>query len=78
VEADPAPLGEREPLGWQGVAYVRLHGTPKIYYSAYSELFLTALAERLRSRAVPTWCIFDNTAAGAAVPDALQVVEQLE
>lgn len=77
VEADPAPLGEPAPLGWQGIAYIRLHGSPKIYYSAYPETVLAALAERLRNRTVPTWCIFDNTAAGAAVPDALGVVERL-
>lgn len=77
VEADPTPLGEPAPRGWQGVAYLRLHGSPKIYYSAYSQAVLESLSGRLRARAVPTWCIFDNTAAGAAVPDALGVVERL-
>ncbi|WP_263262463.1 DUF72 domain-containing protein [Pseudomonas sp. RIT-PI-S] len=77
VEADPAPLGEAAPQGWEGVAYVRLHGSPKIYYSAYAEPVLQALAARLAAAAVPTWCIFDNTAAGAAVPDALWVLEHL-
>jgi uncharacterized protein YecE (DUF72 family) len=77
VEADPAPLGENQPLGWPGVAYVRLHGSPRIYYSAYPEATLEALAARFSATTVPTWCVFDNTAGGAAVPDALSVLGRL-
>jgi uncharacterized protein YecE (DUF72 family) len=45
---------------------------PRIYYSAYSPEYLTANAERLaRDAAAETWCIFDNTAAFAAIGDAL-------
>jgi uncharacterized protein YecE (DUF72 family) len=78
VEADPNPLGEQGPLGWEGLVYVRLHGSPKIYYSAYDEPRLKALADRLTATQVPVWCIFDNTAAGAAVPDALWVAEHID
>lgn len=77
VEADPAPLGETGPLGWDGVVYIRLHGSPKIYYSAYEEPVLRATSERLAASSVPAWCVFDNTAAGAAVADALWVLEHL-
>ena len=78
VAADPAPHpGAGEPGGWRGLMYVRLHGSPKMYYSAYSEASLQAVAGNLmrqqasRGRA---WCIFDNTAAFAATANALSTV----
>jgi uncharacterized protein YecE (DUF72 family) len=73
--ADPAPVpGSDEPGGWRGLSYYRLHGSPKIYYSAYSAEYLAAIAQVLAGDAaagVETWCIFDNTAAFAATGDAL-------
>lgn len=77
VEADPNPLGEQAALGWDGLVYLRLHGSPKVYYSSYDEPRLEAVTARLAAARVPAWCIFDNTAAGAAVPDALWVYEHL-
>ncbi len=75
VAADPAPApGAGEPGGWRGLSYYRLHGSPRIYYSPYSEEALTGMAERLarESAGAESWCIFDNTAAFAATHDALQ------
>ena len=74
VAADPAPFAEAaEPGGWPGLRYYRLHGSPRIYFSAYGEEWLGSLAERLAGEAkgIDTWCIFDNTASGAATTDAL-------
>jgi uncharacterized protein YecE (DUF72 family) len=75
VAADPAPVpGADQPGGWRGLSYYRLHGSPQIYYSAYSAEYLAAIAEVLGRDAaagVETWCIFDNTAAFAATGDAL-------
>lgn len=75
VAADPAPVpGADEPGGWRGLSYYRLHGSPRIYYSAYSTEYLAAIAEVLARDAAAgteTWCIFDNTAAFAATGDAL-------
>ncbi|HEX2552276.1 MAG TPA: DUF72 domain-containing protein [Microvirga sp.] len=75
VAADPAPVpGAGEPGGWRNLSYVRLHGSPRIYYSPYSEEALTAIAERLvkdTAAGTGSWCIFDNTAAFAATGDAL-------
>jgi uncharacterized protein YecE (DUF72 family) len=75
VAADLAPVpGADKPGGWRGLSYYRLHGSPKIYYSAYSAEYLAAIAEVLARNAatgVETWCIFDNTAAFAATGDAL-------
>ena len=72
VAAHPvlAPGGER-PGGWPGLRYHRLHGAPRIYRSAYEPAFLRTLADRLCDDDVPTWCVFDNTASGAALADAL-------
>jgi uncharacterized protein YecE (DUF72 family) len=75
VAADPAPVsGAGEPGGWNGLAYYRWHGSPRIYYSDYDDAALAALGKRLdaqRSRNVPVWCILDNTASGAALGNAL-------
>lgn len=80
VAADPAKVPEAaEPGGWQGLAYHRLHGSPRVYYSAYDDAYLAALAKCLRDDAerAETWCIFDNTASGAAVGNALALLERL-
>ena len=70
----PRFQGADEPGGWRGLSYYRLHGSPRIYYSAYSPEYLAAIAEVLARDAaagIETWCIFDNTAAFAATGDAL-------
>jgi uncharacterized protein YecE (DUF72 family) len=81
VAADPPRVeGGAEPGGWRGLAYFRLHGSPRIYYSSYEDAFLDALAgklQELRRGRVPTWCIFDNTTLGAATGNALSVIDRL-
>ncbi|MDB5444709.1 MAG: hypothetical protein JWQ97_26 [Phenylobacterium sp.] len=79
VAADPArhPLAG-QPGGWGGLAYWRLHGSPRTYYSSYGEAELGRLAQALaRSPASETWCVFDNTASGAAAADALALAAVL-
>lgn len=75
VAADPSPIpGGDQPAGWSGLRYYRLHGSPRIYHSAYSPDWLARLAGELRQcrqAGIPCWCIFDNTASGAAVANAL-------
>lgn len=76
VAADPArhPLAG-EPGGWTDLAYFRLHGAPRMYFSAYGPEQIGALARRLeRVQAGEAWCIFDNTALGAAAADALELI----
>jgi uncharacterized protein YecE (DUF72 family) len=77
VAADPPRCGaDSEPGGWQGLEYHRLHGSPQIYYSNYDERALARtdrVLEASRARGAATWCIFDNTAAGAALGNALAV-----
>lgn len=76
VAADPAKQpGAESPGGWRGLTYFRLHGSPRVYYSAYGPEVLADTARSLREEAAraPTWCVFDNTAGSAALPDALTV-----
>jgi uncharacterized protein YecE (DUF72 family) len=81
VAADPARVpAAAEPAGYDRIVYIRLHGSPRIYYSAYSPQHLervTRIIEEYSARDVATWCIFDNTALGAATSDAAAVRSQL-
>ncbi|WP_374470221.1 DUF72 domain-containing protein [Phenylobacterium sp.] len=66
------------PGGWPGLAYWRLHGSPRMYWSAYDEGMLATLAAQLRSEeAEAVWCVFDNTSSGAAAANALRLRELL-
>lgn len=81
VAADPPRFPHAdEPAGYDGLVYYRLHGSPRIYHSAYSGDHLDRVAAALReavARDAETWCIFDNTAAGAAAANALAMMERL-
>ena len=79
VAADPARVPEAaEPGGWEGLRYFRLHGSPVMYRSSYSEPYLSHLAKMLIEPAGETWCIFDNTASGAGCENALQLMKRLD
>jgi uncharacterized protein YecE (DUF72 family) len=80
VAADP-PITEhsRTPGGSNGLAYFRLHGTPRMYWSRYGASELSGLATVIRQlpESVAVWCIFDNTAAGAALDNAWELSQLL-
>ena len=75
VLADPVRHATGQaPGGWPGLVYLRLHGSPRVYYSSYDLQVLQALASRMRAAAddgADVWCIFDNTAGQAAAGNAL-------
>ena len=75
VAADPSSIpGGGAPGGWPGIQYWRLHGSPRIYHSDYEPDRLQALAQHMQKTAlagIPSWCIFDNTASGFALGNAL-------
>lgn len=77
VAADPALTPAASlPLIAEKLAYYRWHGSPRTYYSAYSEAAIAELARQLVSTATTgnrVWCIFDNTAEGAAAMNALSM-----
>ena len=82
VAADPAKASPAaaHPGGWPGLRYFRLHGSPRTYYSDYSDAALAILAQTVRDQPRPvteTWVIFDNTALGHATANALTLAALL-
>ncbi|CAN7424602.1 DUF72 domain-containing protein [Massilia sp. LjRoot122] len=82
VIADPA-AGQPGPhvATSSDTVYVRLHGSPRIYYSRYSAEYVESVRRELARQTAAgrnCWCIFDNTAAFEAVPNALQLLHGLE
>jgi uncharacterized protein YecE (DUF72 family) len=81
VAADPARVpAASEPGGSRDFSYFRLHGSPKAYYSTYSDEFIERLANRLHretEKARTVWCVFDNTTLGAATRNALDLASIL-
>lgn len=81
VHAHPLPIPGIEPAGDPHTLYLRLHGAPRMYYSAYEDAFIDAVAAQIadaRRSGRRAWCIFDNTAHGEAIPNALALVQRLE
>lgn len=81
VAADPARVPDAALPGGAGRwSYFRWHGSPRMYYDAYGETGLQALAQEVRAAARPrrdAWIIFDNTAAGHAIADAARLQDML-
>jgi uncharacterized protein YecE (DUF72 family) len=88
VAADPARIAAAaQPGGWMGpkgdgagaVVYFRLHGSPRPYWSRYPIERIERWAEDLRAlpSSANAWCIFDNTASGSAIENALELEERL-
>ena len=77
VRADPlvVPLPAFSMHG--DLVYLRLHGSPQMYHSSYDEAFLDRLTAEIRDylrSGKKVWCVFDNTASGAAQPNALSLL----
>jgi uncharacterized protein YecE (DUF72 family) len=77
VAADPAVVPQAaQPGGWPGLAYFRLHGSPRTYWSSYDAPALAHWANAARKAdAAQCWIIFDNTTSGAATENALALSE---
>jgi uncharacterized protein YecE (DUF72 family) len=78
VIADPAKGQDGPHMPTTAAIYTRLHGSPRIYYSAYDSAYLAQLGADIRTHQAAgreVWCMFDNTASGAAVPDALAALQ---
>lgn len=74
VLADPAPVWSTDDFQ-QPPRYVRLHGKPKVYYSSYTVKEIRAFSKLL---APDSWCVFDNTASGAAIENALTMLRDAD
>jgi uncharacterized protein YecE (DUF72 family) len=72
--------GDARPGGDHRLEYFRMHGSPRIYYSDYDSARLGELASALNEAALRSrqvWCIFDNTAHGHAIGNALATQKRL-
>jgi uncharacterized protein YecE (DUF72 family) len=82
VAADPPRWdGDARPGGDRRLSYFRLHGSPRIYFSDYEAERLQALGTQLEKASRDSdsvWCIFDNTAHGHAIGNALSVQRAME
>ena len=79
VRADPQVVSLPAPSVQEHLVYLRLHGSPRIYHSPYDEAFLERLAAEIRGylcAGKKVWCVFDNTASGAAQPNALSLLRR--
>lgn len=82
VAADPPPVaGADQPGGSGPQAYFRLHGAPQIYRSRYARADLdvwcgAVLAEMAKGQ--ESWVILDNTAAGFALENAVELQTLLD
>ena len=85
VATDPSKIqAALRPGGWTpdlagpdeaSIVYYRLHGSPRKYWSRYSPERIQQWSSEIA--ALPDrsdiWCIFDNTASGAAIENALEM-----
>jgi uncharacterized protein YecE (DUF72 family) len=62
------------------VLYHRWHGAPRTYLSRYEPQRLRERVQELRRwpDGADRWCVFDNTAAGQAVANALELQALLD
>jgi uncharacterized protein YecE (DUF72 family) len=76
---DPTPFAPAKlPGGSPALRYFRWHGSPRKYYSSYSEARLAAFAAEANTIGhSDSWCIFDNTAAYAAWDNAQALATML-
>jgi uncharacterized protein YecE (DUF72 family) len=80
VIADP-PAGQPDAhVATTKSTYLRLHGTPRVYYSPYGpediDWAARIIAGRLKA-GHDAWCIFDNTAEGHAMPNAIALMQRV-
>lgn len=74
VAADPPPFPDAaSPGGWDGLAYFRMHGSPRVYHSNYEPDRIEIIAAKMKAANAESWCIFDNTAQFHALKNALSL-----
>jgi uncharacterized protein YecE (DUF72 family) len=87
--ADPSAIPAATiPGGWLGppagalrpIAYYRLHGSPRVYWSRYPIDRVEAWAAALLALppGIDGWCMFDNTASGSAAENALELIARIK
>lgn len=74
VIADPAAGQPGPHVPTSAAIYLRLHGSPRVYYSTYDDDALRALGRAIAGQVAAgrqVWCIFDNTLSPTFVEQAL-------
>jgi len=74
VLADPAPVWPADDFSVPP-RYLRLHGKPKVYFTSYTPEEIGFFSRLLASDG---WCVFDNTASGAAIENAVAMQELIQ
>ncbi|MGZ3181727.1 MAG: DUF72 domain-containing protein [Telluria sp.] len=80
VVADPPACEPHAHTATTGDYYIRLHGSPRMYYSSYPDAYLAQMAAAMNTHVRgghEAWCVFDNTAGQQAVPNALTLLRNL-
>lgn len=75
VTPDPPVIPVAPTMNAESFLYLRLHGSPRIYYSSYRQEEIARFRRQLDFASPDSWCIFDNTASGAALPNALETLD---
>jgi uncharacterized protein YecE (DUF72 family) len=81
VVADPAAGQPGPHVPTTSGMYIRLHGSPRVYYSTYSPEYLSDLGQRLAAHTAAghdAWCIFDNTMSPTYADQALYLRDAIE
>jgi uncharacterized protein YecE (DUF72 family) len=77
VIADPPKGQEGAHVATTAAFYARLHGSPRVYYSSYASDYLAQVARYAMGQVGEgrdVWVVFDNTASGAAILNALELL----
>ncbi|MGY4398714.1 uncharacterized protein YecE (DUF72 family) [Sphingomonas sp. UYAg733] len=78
VAADPAKIPQAAlPGGWRGLCYTRLHGSPRVYWSSYDDAMIQGHARAAQTAGVESWTVYDNTASGAAIANAIDLHDRV-
>jgi uncharacterized protein YecE (DUF72 family) len=80
VASDPARVpAAANPGGLRTLVYFRLHGSPRPYDSRYLDESVKELARKAEKLAgtARVWCVFDNTASGWAIENAIALRTEL-
>lgn len=81
VVADPRACEPDAHLPTTNAYYIRLHGSPRVYYSSYDDAYLAQMARAMQGHIAnghEAWCVFDNTAGQQAVPNGLTLLRYLK
>jgi uncharacterized protein YecE (DUF72 family) len=81
ADPEPCPLPTTASNRHHRANYFRLHGSPQIYKSRYTESDLAKIMNMVEESHLvypQTWCIFDNTTYGFATENAQELMHRMQ